>query len=205
MPDRPKIEAQLREVRENAGQIWWEGYLKSHTAEVNRRFELAGAVYWGPAEKMPLDLFSYIREAGICFSVARFLATIVFSSTAVELVLNRDGRTKDHPRLRRVGAWATLNKANLVVAAGEGLPVRSLLSEGESLEDEKPVRFVERRNKVAHGEISDMIKDIVDYDPKAEVEALDQLKKGDRFIVEWFNTAPDVQECRIQNYRWPDL
>ena len=49
-----------------------------------------------------------------------------------------------------------------------------------------------------------MIKDIVDYDPKAEVEALDQLKKGDRFIVEWFNTAPDVQECHIQNYRWPD-
>ena len=56
----------------------------------------------------------------------------------------------------------------------------------------------------AHGEISAMIKDIVDYDPKAEVEALDQLKKGDRFIVEWFNTAPDVQECHIQNYRWPD-
>jgi hypothetical protein len=82
MPDRPKIEAQLREVRENARQIWWEGYLKSHSAEVNRRFELAGAVYWGPAEKMPLDLFSYIREAGICFSVARLLATIVFSSTA---------------------------------------------------------------------------------------------------------------------------
>ena len=90
------------------------------------------------------------------------------------------------------------------MAAGEGLPVRSLLSEGESLEDEKPVRFVERRNKVAHREISDMIKDIVDYDPKAEVEALDQLKTGDRFIVEWFNTAPDVQECHIQNYRWPD-
>jgi WD40-like Beta Propeller Repeat len=50
----------------------------------------------------------------------------------------------------------------------------------------------------AHGEISAMIKDIVDYDPKAEVEALDQLKKGDRFIVEWFNTAPDVQESTFK-------
>jgi len=57
-------------------------------------------IYWGPAEKMPLDLFSYIREAGICFSVAGFLATIVFSSTAVELELHRDGRTKD-PQLAK--------------------------------------------------------------------------------------------------------
>jgi hypothetical protein len=97
-------------------------------------------VYWGPAEKMPLDLFSYLRKAGLCFGVARFLATIVFSSTAVELVLNRDRRTKRHPRLRRIGGWATLNKANLAVAAGEGLPVRVLLSDEESLENEKPVR-----------------------------------------------------------------
>jgi hypothetical protein len=203
MTERPKIEAQLRQVREGAGQIWWEDYIKSHSAEINRRFGLARTVYWSPAEKMPLDLFSYIREAGLCFGVARFLATIVFASTAVELILNRDGRTKRNPHLRRIGGWVTLNKPNLVIAASEGLPVHILLSEGESLDSEKPVRFVERRNKVAHGEISDMIKNIADYDPKAEVEAFDQLDKGDRFIVEWFNTARDVQDCHIQNYRWP--
>jgi hypothetical protein len=204
MQDKPKIKAQLREVREGAGRIWWESYVKSHSEDINRRFGLARAVYWTQAERMPLDLFSYIREAGLCFGVARFLATIVFSSTAVELVLNRDQRTRRNRELRRIGGWATLNNANLIIAAREGLPVHLLLSKGESLTDHEPVRFVERRNKVAHGEISDMVKNITDYDPKAEVEAFDQLDKGDRFIVEWFNTEPDVQESHIQNYRWPE-
>jgi len=47
--------------------------------------------------------------------------------------------------------------------------------------------------------------DISDYDPKAEEEALDQIQKAQRFnIVEWFNTAPDVQERHIANHQWPD-
>ena len=136
--------------------------------------------------------------------VTRFLATIVFSSTAVELVLNRDQRTRRHRQLRRIGGWAALNNPNLAIAARERSPVHLLLSESESLSDPRPVRFVERRHKVAHGEICDMIKDLTDYDPKAEEEAFDQLDKGHRFIVEWFNTAPDVQESHIKNYRWPE-
>ena len=115
MQDKPKIKAQLREVREGAGRIWWESYVKSHSEDINRRFGLARAVYWTQAERMPLDLFSYIREAGLCFGVARFLATIVFSSTAVELVLNRDQRTRRNRELRRIGGWATLNNANLII------------------------------------------------------------------------------------------
>ena len=99
----PKFKAELRGVRDSAGQSWWGRYLESRAQEVNRRFKQAKVVYWSPAEKMPLDLFSYIREAGLCFSVARFLATIVLSSTAVELVVNRDRRTRSNPTLRRIG------------------------------------------------------------------------------------------------------
>lgn len=32
------------------------------------------------------------------------------------------------------------------------------------------------------------------YDPSAEAEAFDQLKKSQSFAVAWFNTAPDIQE-----------
>jgi len=154
---------------------------------------------------MPLDLFSYIREAALCFEVARFLSTIVLSSSAVELILNRDQRTRNHAGLRTIGGWATLNNQNLAIAGSQGLPVGSLITAGESLTDAQPLKFVTLRNKVAHGEIFHMFQTLTDYDQSAEDEALDQLAKSQRFVVDWFNSAPDVQEGHIQNHRWPGV
>jgi hypothetical protein len=204
-PETPKIQASLREPAEDAGQLWWGTFFKKQAAQINRRFRLARIIYWSPSVKMPLDLFSYIREAALCFTVARFLSTIVLSSSAVELILNRDQRTRNHPELRRIGGWATLNNQNLAIAGAQGLPVSVLVSEGENLAAGQPVRFVARRNKVAHGEIFSMFRNLTDYDPSAEHEALDQLGKSQRFVVDWFNGAPDVQECHIQNHRWPGV
>jgi hypothetical protein len=52
-----------------------------------------------------------------------------------------------------------------------------------------------RLRAVAHGDIADIFRNLTDYDLVAEQEALDQLTKANRFLVEWFNTAPDVQEA----------
>jgi hypothetical protein len=204
-PEQPKIQASLREPAEDAGKLWWGTFFEKRAAQINRRFRLARIVYWSPSVKMPLDLFSYVREAALCFSVARFLATIVLSSSAVELILNRDQRTRGHPELRRIAGWATLNNQNLAIAGAQGLPVSELVSAGENLASAEPVRFVGRRNKVAHGEISHMFRNLTDYDPSAEQEALDQLWKAERFVVDWFNSAPDVQGCHIQNHHWPNV
>ncbi len=53
------------------------------------------------SERYPMDLFSYTREAARCRDERRFLAMIAMSSTAVELVINRDTRTCKARALKR--------------------------------------------------------------------------------------------------------
>jgi hypothetical protein len=107
--------------------------------------------------------------------------------------------------MRRTGeGWATLNNPNLITADSLGLPVQSLCSAGEQIESTSRLLFVERRNKVAHGDVVHMLSTLSDYDANAEDEALDQIQKAQRFVVDWFNTAPDVQKRHIANHRWPD-
>ncbi len=160
-------------------------------------------IYWSPAYRMPLDLFSYFREAKRCRDERRFLASIAMASTAIELIIHKDRRLKNLATLKRIYGWATLNNGNLRIAWQNALPVETLLSAGEDLDAEQPVAFVELRNKVAHGEISHLVKDLSDYDPAAASLANDQVKKMHHFIIKWFNTAPDVQEGFIRDYQWP--
>jgi hypothetical protein len=54
---------------------------------------------------MPLDLFSYAREAKRCFAVGRFLGTVVLASNLVEIVVNKDQRTTSASSLRRIKGW----------------------------------------------------------------------------------------------------
>jgi len=152
---------------------------------------------------MPLDLFSYFREAGRCRDEGRFLACIAMASTAIELIINKDRRLKHLPTLRRISGWATLNKGNLKIAKLSGLPTVTLLEPSEDLDREGPIAFVDLRNKVAHGEISHLVRDLSDYDPAAAELANGQHKKMHDFIIQWFNSAPDVQEGFIKNYQWP--
>lgn len=157
-----------------------------------------------PAERLPMDLFSYIREAGHCLQERRFLASVAMASTAVELILNRDRRLRALPNFKASDGWAYLNNRNLRIVREIGLPTDALLSPGDNLDTNKAIAFVEFRNKIAHGEIAHLVSDLSDYDPSAEQMAVDQESKMRSFVSQWFNTAPDVQEGHIRKNRWPD-
>ena len=98
-----KPRAELGQLREGVGSIWWKRFFGDESAEIARREKLVGVILWTEAERMPIDLFSYIREASRCFSVARYLAAIAMASCAVELVLNRDRRAARHRSQPRLG------------------------------------------------------------------------------------------------------
>ena len=162
------------------------------------------SMYREPAERMPMDLFSYTREAGHYLGERRFLAAIALSSTAVELILNRDRRMRALPEIAHAPhGWANLNNRNLRIAREKGLPTNALMSQVDDLDSDIPVAFVELRNKVAHGEIAHLVTTLSDYDPSAAGLAADQESKMRKFVSEWFNTAPDVQEGHIRENRWP--
>jgi len=189
--DRPH--AEFRDLRPGAGLKWWTDYLERHGADVARRAAEARVIYWYPGAAMPLDLFSYLREASGCYDLARFLGTVALASALIEAILNRDSRMLHRNELRRIDGWILLNNQNLIAAADAGLPVRELLDVGENLADAAPVRFVELRNKVAHGDLTDFPDHLSDYSPTFEAAARAQLGKASRFLVAWFNTCPDIQ------------
>jgi len=126
------------------------------------------------------------------------------ASTAVEIILNRDRRLRALPNFKGSDGWAYLNNRTLRIARDSGLPSNALLSEDDDLDSQTPIAFVVARNKIAHGEIDHLVNDLSDYDPRAEQIATDQGLKMRKFVSEWFNTAPDVQEGHIRNNRWPD-
>jgi hypothetical protein len=98
---------------------------------------------------------------------------------------------------------AKLNQGNLIAVDALGSPVTQLLGPGESLDPKKTISFVQRRHKVAHGDVMGFLISLSDYDVAAAEEAFDQLEKVARFFVAWFNTAPDVQNAAIKMHQWP--
>lgn len=164
----------------------------------------AWGLFRSSAERYPIDVFSYTREATHCFHQRRFLACIAMASTAVEIILNRDRRLRALSNFRSQDGWAYLNNRTLRIARENGLPSDKLLSAGDDLDSQQPIAFVEMRNKIAHGEIGHLVSDLSDYDAGAERIADEQGRKMRNFVSEWYNTAPDVQEGHIRNNRWPD-
>jgi hypothetical protein len=192
-----KLEASLLQPREGAGKYWWETFLRSHISEINRRFNQAKALYITTPAEAPLDLFSYIREAALCFEIGRYLPAIALASQSAELVLQRDQRTRTKLTPgRRDATRITLSTSNLLTARELGLPTDALLSPGEKLEQNASIIFVERGDRVDHGDVSSWFRAISEYLPPVEHEALDQLEKAQRFVVAWFNSSPDVQGRR---------
>jgi len=191
-----KVEASLLQPREGAGKYWWETFLRGHISEINRRFNQAKALYIPNLESttIPIDLFSYVREAALCFEIGRYLPSILLASKSVELILERDARTRRNPALLRDGRQTIiLCSRNLTIAKDAGLPIQLLLSQSETLDLELPVIFLDRSVRANTGEVSLWFSGISDYVGPVESEALDQLEKAQRFLVAWFNDAPDVQ------------
>ena len=121
------------------------------------------------------------------------------ASSAVEIILNRDSRL----RLKNTNGWTYLSNRTLGIARDKGLPSDVLLSPGEKFNSQKPIAFVNLRNKVMHGNITYLVTNLSDYDPEAERLATEQDEKMRKFVSEWFNTAPDVQDGHIHNNQWP--
>lgn len=188
-----RIEASLLQPREGAGKYWWETFVRAHISDINRRFNQAKALYITVPEKAPTDLFSYIREAALCFEIGRYLASIALASASARLILERDPRTRGHGSLiRHPTQEIVLCSHNLMIARELGLPTHELLSEHETLGPDEPIRFVERNNSVLRGDVSGWYRAISEYLPSVEHEGLDQLEKAQRFLVSWFNASPDT-------------
>lgn len=185
--------ATLRGLREAAGFAWWTDFLARHCADVARRAAEAKVISWHPGPAMPLDLFSYLREATGCYTLARFLAAISLASALVEAILNRDSRLAGRGDLQRVDGWILLNNRNLLRASEAGLPVRELLGPAEAAADEAPLSFIHLRNRIAHGHLAGFPGQLSDESPALEGAARTQLDKASRFLVAWFNTCPDIQ------------
>jgi hypothetical protein len=124
------------------------------------------------------------------------------SSALVERIINMDSRMlPDHPGRRYLTA------RELRTAQKRGLPVDQLLGASDDLKRDDTVRFLMLRNQLAHGNLDGLIEfgggGPTDYYEGARTAALEHLMKAAKFEVEWYNTAPDVQEGRITNGRWP--
>jgi len=185
-------EAKILTLKPGAGKLWWETHLNSRWTDVEQRFQRAGSVYWHPASAMPLELFAYLREASLCFSLGRFLATVSLMGALVEIILNRDPRLTGRTDLRRISRWITLNNNNLAVAESKGLPVAELIDSGETVSAPEPIRFVRSRNKIAHGDLAMYEVDLPEHNASWEKEAYDQLSKGQRFLIAWFNSDVSI-------------
>ena len=169
----------------------------------NRRFRLPLVTVFSPGSCLPHDVGAFSRDAGNCYEDGRFLACILAASAAVEIILNKDSRMCSG----RPG-WRAMNVKLLRIAQKAGLPVDSLLEVGETLKTDRSVTFVRLRKGIAHGNLDGIIDTsqegfALDYSAKARALALEHLNKADRFVLEWFNTAPDVQQYCIRNGCWP--
>jgi hypothetical protein len=158
-------------------------------------------IYFTHATHVPNDVFAYSRDARHRFDERRYLATITTASAIVEVILNKDSRMQE----KRQG-WRSLSPKLLKEGAAKGLPVQQLLDADETL-PAASIEFVDLRNRVAHGNLRGIVglehTGTPDYSSQGRLAALNQLKKAEAFVMEWYNTAPDVQEGKIVHHRWP--
>ncbi|MFY3739737.1 MAG: hypothetical protein HMLIMOIP_000156 [Candidatus Nitrosomirales archaeon] len=148
-----------------------------------------------------------------CYVKRIWAGTIQFASTTVERAINLDEcmrevkekQMEDHKH-REGWDWLLLNHETLRNAKRAGLPIQTLMEDGESIAVDNPkIKFVERRNKIAHGDyraytskIQHTTPDGIPYFQKiinaipAE-EAEDQLIKCSKFIRSWVDQNPCIE------------
>jgi hypothetical protein len=192
---KTRAKAQLLNAKKDVLHYWWSSWLENHDQGAKRRFHEIPSIYWHPAEAMPRVLFSYVHDALLCHTAARYLGAIAVSGALAEILLNRDSRLSGVEEMKRIGGWATLNNPNLLIAGMHGLPVSRLLDSGESPAAHAPVRFVHLRNKVAHGDVigGGFPEGLSEYGPEYEEAARGQVTKATEFLADWFNTSPEIQ------------
>jgi hypothetical protein len=171
----------------------------------NPKFVLNGldwTVFYSGANAVPNDLFAFGRDAQKAHAAGCFLASITMAAALVELIINKD------PRTRSRSGWNSLNESMLRRANSKGLPVCELLESADNLDRQHGVRFVELRNHVAHGNLAGIVQlskgGALDYSSEARALSLKHLGKASRFEVAWYNSSPHVQNGATLGRRWPE-
>ncbi|MHB8546320.1 MAG: hypothetical protein ACYDAJ_06100 [Nitrosotalea sp.] len=141
-----------------------------------------------------------------CLAVGLYDPSVLMASISVESILNHDLRLE---KLKQIKSYERidLNWKNLASAFYEGLPVKMLMNSDEQFE-KNGIEFIERRNKVAHGDIagySNMypasITDTSFTDTSfnfghrrpSKEHAVDQISKAKNFIIEWAKSNPKIR------------
>lgn len=140
------------------------------------------------------------KNALNCYATTIYAGAILFASISVECVLNHDTRLEDF-RKGKNHEWIDLTYDNLKKAKKYGLPTESLLGAKENFPN---LSFVNRRNKIAHGDTEGYRKlsipeNIVlgenytnEWQP-TQSQALDQIEKAKRFIIDWAQSQPEIR------------
>lgn len=142
-----------------------------------------------------------------CLAVGLNEPAVLLASISVESVLNHDMRL-ENLRKTEPYEWIDLHWRNLKCAHDNGLPARLLLNEGEEFSKDCKIEFIERRNKMAHGdyegygnlyppsfnkeEFSEEF-DLHGHKRPPKEHALDQIEKSKLFIIEWARQRPTIR------------
>ena len=148
-----------------------------------------------------------------CLGLRIFPASVIFASIAVECALNHDLRLESY-RQSMDYEWIDLNFKNLKKAHQIGLPTDLLLKNNESFENNTRMEFVDRRNKVAHGDGSgyasivgrrEFTKGAYTSDAyqagsssPTRDHAIDQIETARKFIVAWASQSPTIRMVQFQ-------
>lgn len=137
-----------------------------------------------------------------CLGCSLYSPSVLFASISVECVLNHDTRLEKF-RQDQKREWLDLNWKNLEDAHFQGLPTKLLLNDGEIFAKDS-IEFVNRRNKVAHGDSEGYHKihapkkieigvKYTNYWQPIREHALEQINKARNFIIEWAKQQPEVR------------
>lgn len=150
--------------------------------------------------------------ANECFGIKRYEVAIIFASISVEALLNHDDRMFSY-RVSLPRKWIDLGVDSLKIAKEIGIDVSDLLEDknGKSVSI-----FVDRRNKIAHGDMvgySIMQKkhgkpeDTSEYDfiGIKEEEAIDQIMRSFNFIKKWGESKPTVVLVDMEEINLPSI
>ena len=132
-----------------------------------------------------------------CLAVSRYAPALLFASIAVECAINHDSKMQKIKENDTKHNWINLtNNTVLMNAHKVGIPTEILCDEDESLNDKNYIRFIDRRNKIAHGDYSGYRKipimtksngilRISKSEQPTREHALYQIEKSKKFILEW--------------------
>ncbi len=137
-----------------------------------------------------------------CLAASLFTPSLLFATIAVECAINHDSRLQSS---KKSGNFKWLNLTNnsiLKQAHDVGIPTKFLCDDGETINDSKNIRFIDRRNKIAHGDCygyrkistitkipPNIIRTSKSEQPTRE-HALHQIEKSKNFIIEWAKSIP---------------